>query len=55
MFRAIRVLTIAAIIAASLAIGGSTASADTITVRLATPTPLTYIKLVDIKFAITWE
>lgn len=35
MFRALRVLVIAAIIAASLALGGSAVSADTITVRFA--------------------
>jgi hypothetical protein len=50
MFRASRVLTIAAIIAASLAIGGSTASADTISGRFATPKPLPFVH-----FAITWE
>jgi hypothetical protein len=54
MFRAIRVLTIAAIIAASLAIGGSTASADTITVTLKPVAPAPAPSLF-IRFGITWE
>ena len=49
MFRVLRVLVIAAIIAASLAFGGSAVSADTITVRFA-PLPVPASAA-----GITWE
>jgi hypothetical protein len=53
MFRAIRVLAIAAIIAASLAIGGSSASADTIiSLKLIAPAPVPSLYLAA---GVTWE
>lgn len=50
MLRALRVLAIAAIIALSLGVGGSTASADSSTVKLRAPAPVHFNSA-----AITWE